>query len=214
MDKKSDFFSFWLSVCTLWWNSHRRTPVFLHRSSPVSFCRLQTSSISLAIPICSTIIDSATHNRDYGTNQSRTKVSVRGAGAESPAGSLIVPRAKSLELQPKPAKTRTSTRDRYTQQFPLPPRCGSIRPPSSSRYSPLATLATSCLPVGRSPTFSKWAGTRRGETADQTVERSTARLLTSIVIHQSKAIILLLMKFQFAFSAFHIDIFHIATELW
>lgn len=62
-------------------------------------------------------------------------------------------------------------------------------------------------------TFSEWHGTR-GKTADQTDERSTLQLITSIVIHQSKAIILLLMKFQFAFSAFHVDIFHIATVLW
>lgn len=62
-------------------------------------------------------------------------------------------------------------------------------------------------------TFSEWHGTR-GKTADQTDERSTLQLITSIVIHQSKAIILPLMKFQFAFSAFHVDIFHIATVLW
>lgn len=41
-----------------------------------------------------------------------------------------------------------------------------------------------------------------------------SQLLTSIVIHQSKAIILQLMKFQFAFRAFRVDIFHIATALW
>ena len=52
------------------------------------------------------------------------------------------------------------------------------------------------------------------QTAGPDRRRSTPRLLTSIVIHQSKAIISLLMKFQFAFSAFHVDIFHIATVLW
>lgn len=83
-------------------------------------------------------------------------------------------------------------------------------------YSLPATLATSYFHFQlekRSLTFSKWHGTRGGKTADQTDERSTLQLLTSIVIHQSKAIILLLMKFQFAFSAFHVDIFHIATVL-
>lgn len=94
-----------------------------------------------------------------------------------------------------------------------PKRSLAVKASDQCLYPLAATLATLCLPGGRSPTFSKWAGTRRGKTADQTVERSTPRLLTSIVIHQSKAIILLLMKFQFAFSAFHIDIFHIATEL-
>lgn len=38
--------------------------------------------------------------------------------------------------------------------------------------------------------------------------------LTSMVIHQSKAINLNLMKSQFAYSAFHFDIFYIATVLW
>lgn len=94
-----------------------------------------------------------------------------------------------------------------------PNRSPAVNASDRCPYPLAATLATLCLPGGRSPTFSKWAGTRRGKTADQTVKRSTPRLLTSIVIHQSKAIILLLMKFQFAFSAFHIDIFHIATEL-
>lgn len=37
--------------------------------------------------------------------------------------------------------------------------------------------------------------------------------LTSMVIHQSKAINLNLMKSQFAYSAFHFDIFYIATVL-
>lgn len=50
-------------------------------------------------------------------------------------------------------------------------------------------------------------------TVDQTGQHFPLQFLTSIVIHQSKAIILQLMKFQFAFSAFHIDIFHIATVL-
>lgn len=109
-------------------------------------------------------------------------------------------------------KDGISTSECYTRQIPC---CKSSVRMSLSRYSPTAaTLATSHLPVRRSLTSSKWAGTRIGKTADQTVERSTLPLLTSIVIHQSKAIILLLMKFQFAFSAFHIDIFHIATALW
>jgi hypothetical protein len=63
-------------------------------------------------------------------------------------------------------------------------------------------------------TFRKGQRTRGGETAQQTdEERSSLELLTSIIIHQSKAIILQLMKFQFAFSAFYVDIFHMETVL-
>lgn len=86
-------------------------------------------------------------------------------------------------------------------------RC-SVFPPSTFTTFPPIQLKS------RSLNFQRMACGTRGKTADQTDKRSTLQLITSIVIHQSKAIISLLMKFQFAFSAFHVDIFHIATVLW